>query len=52
METLANGISENSSIEILNVSKNLVDCDYFGETFKQLILLNDLFLLIILETNT
>ena len=35
VETIVNGINDNSTLEIINLSKNLIDVDYFGDTLKQ-----------------
>lgn len=35
IETIAAGISENHTIETLNVSKNLFDQDFFGEALRK-----------------
>lgn len=35
IENIADGMKENDSLELLNVSKNLIDVDFFGEVLKK-----------------
>lgn len=37
IETIANAINEHPCIEVLNVSNNLIDIDYFGDVLKQFV---------------